>query len=219
MKTKHWIMIIAVIVIAFSFDKFMTSNNIDNLVASIENYSGEVDSFRLSNNALVKSNESLKLSTQSQIKSLTSKNDTLAKMIKNFKQVQNVTMITNNFLASGDSSKFNNAIPCDFAPFKDTISNKNYIIEQTISRTGTVIDKLFIPNEQKLVFGTKKVGLFKTQHFVDVNNSNELMVVSNIKNYTFVPKKQWYEKPIITGAIGFGLGFTANSILLQTLKR
>lgn len=213
MKNIHWIGIIAALLIIFSLDKCATGNRIDNLVDKISNYSGAVDSFRLSNNALVSSNESLKLETQEQMKSLASKNDTIQGMIKKFKQVQNITYITNNFSAAGDSSNFDKPIPCDFKPFPFTISTKSFTLEQTISNKGSKIDKLFVPNELKIVYGTKRKGLFKTEHYVDVNNSNEMMVASNIKNFTFSPKKKWFERPIVVGLIGAGAGFVGGLIV------
>ncbi len=218
MRTRYWLIVILAILLLFGADKYLTSSKMDKLLIDLANYNGNVDSLILSNNALVTSNKSLQLTTQNQMKEIAAKNDTVAKMIKKFKQVQNITYITNNFEAKGDSSDFNIPIPCDFKPFKDTISTPSYVLEQTISNKGTKVDRLFVPNEQKLVFGTKKKGLFRSEHYVDVNNSNDLMVASNIKNYTFVPTKRWFEKPLITGSIGFGVGFLANSIILQTLK-
>lgn len=213
MKNIHWIGIIAALLIIFSIDKCSTGSRIDNLIDKVANYDGAVDSFRLSNNALIASNESLKLETQEQIESLVAKNDTLSKMIKKFKQVQNVTNITNNFLASGDSANFDKPIPCDFKPFPFTISTKSFTLEQTISNKGSKIDKLFIPNEVKIVYGTKRKGLFKTEHYVDVNNSNEMITASNIKNFTFSPKKKWFERPIVVGLIGAGAGFVGGLIV------
>lgn len=219
MKTIYWLGIIAVIIIAAGIDKCSSVKNMEEISIALSKYTGEVKELKLSNNALISSNESMKLTTQKQMKEIAAQNETMRLMIKNFKQVQNVTYITNNFEAGGDSSEFNKPIPCDFKPFKDTMSTPNYTIEQTISRTGTKIDRLFVPNEQKLVFGTKKKGLFKTEHTVDVNNSNELMKVSNIKNYTFVPEKQWYEKWWVHSLFGAGVGSAGVIILNNAIKR
>lgn len=219
MKSIYWISIIAVIIILAGIDKCSSVKKMEDISIALANYTGEVKEMRLSNNALVASNKSLELITQDQMKEIAAKNDTVKQMIKKFKQVQNITYITNNFEASGDSSNFNKPIPCEFNPFKDTLSTPNYTLEQTVSRNGIKVDRLFIPNEQKLVFGTKRVGLFKTEHTVDVNNSNELMKVSNIKNYTFVPEKRWYEKWWVHSLLGVGVGSAGTIFLNNAIKR
>lgn len=219
MKTKYWLIIIGAILIIAGIDKCSSLKKMDEQAISIANYSGEVKKLTLSNGALVSSNKSLELTTQNQMKQIAAKDETVKLMIEKFKQVQNITYITNNFEAKGDSSNFNTPIPCDFKPFKDTMATKSFVLEQTISRNGTKIDKLFIPNEQKLVFGKKKTGLFKSEHTVDVNNSNELMQVSNIKNYTFVPEKLWYEKWWVHALAGATLGSAGVIAINNYLKR
>jgi hypothetical protein len=166
----------------------------DTLVADISKYSGEVTKLRLENGALVSSNKSLVVQSEEQLRSITSNlNDTIKKMIAGFKKLGGVTYITNNFEAKGDSVVFEKQIPCDFKPFKAVLSDSSYVLEQTISKEGAVVDRLFVPNNVSIVFGEKKVGFMKYEHFVDVNNSNQLMVASNIKNYNFTPSKKWHE--------------------------
>jgi len=219
MKTKYWLIIIGVIILAVSIDKCSTANKIDDMAINIANYNGVVDSFRTQQNALITSNNSLTLTTQKQMKEIAAKNDTVASMIKKFKQVQNITYVTNNFISSGDSANFDKPIPCDFKPFSFTISTKEFTLEQTISNKGSKIDKLFIPNEIKIVYGQKKTGLFKSEHSVAISNSNAMMTASDIKNYTFKPNKMWYERPVVTSLIGFGAGFLTNTAIRSIYSR
>jgi hypothetical protein len=177
----------------------------DDLVKNLATYTGEVTLLKLNNGALVSSNKTLSLNSEKQLKAMASSiNDTVKQMLKNFKKVSQFTYITNNFVASADSSKFAKEIPCDFKPFQASYSDSSYSLHQTISRTGFVVDSLKVPNKMALVFGQKKSGFLKRDNYVDINNSNPLMTASNIRNYSFTPEKKWWERTwvhVLGGAI------------------
>ena len=218
LKSNHipWI-ILLLVVLYFGWREYSHSKNEDKLVSDIAMYNGIVDTLTLQNGALITSNNTLTLHSEEQLKSIVSQlNDTIKLMVKKFKNLSSVTYITNNFEAGNDSSSFASAIPCDFKPFKARYSDSTYSIAQTIHRDRFVIDTLKVPNKTVLVFGKKKVGFMKYDNFVDINNSNPLMVASNIKNYTFTPEKKWHETRLANMAFG-ALIQTGISLGVRTL--
>ena len=202
-KSIPWI-ILLLVVIYFGWREYSHAKEVDKFVADLSKYDGVIEEITLSNGALVSSNNALAVNTQDQLKSIASQiNDTVAQMIKKFKRLSNVTYVTNNFEAGNDSSDFAKEIPCDFKPFSAMYSDSTYSIYQTIHKNKFVIDTLVVPNRMALVFGQKKTGFMKRENYVDINNSNPLMVASNIKNYTFTPQKKWYDTRLAN--IGFGV--------------
>jgi len=195
LKTLLPYIAVVVTIVLWQIDSCNKDNKYDSVFEKASSYKGEADTLRLKNGALVSSINTLKLQSEEQLKSIAGAlNDTIKQMMKKFKSVNNVTYITNNFLATGDSSNFDKEIPCDFKPFKARYSDSTYSLAQTIHKDKFVVDSLFVPNKTALVFGRKKAGFMKYDDFVDENNSNPLMLASNIKNYTFVPEKKWHEK-------------------------
>jgi hypothetical protein len=66
---------------------------------------------------------------------------------------------------------------------------------------------LFIPNNQTIVVGEKRVGLFKKEHRVEVTNSNPYLMTTNLGSYTITDKKKWWQHPLINFGIGLVGGY------------
>lgn len=166
----------------------------DNLVKDITTYSTVPKVEKLKNGSLVYTNTSLKIQSEKQLRTLAeSINDNVKQMLKNFKSVTNVTNITNEFYAGGDTVK--NNIPCDFKPFKARHgSDSTYKLVMTISKNYNTVDSLSIKDSLSLVFGRRKQGFMKYDHAVDINHSNPLMRTTNIRSYQYDPQKKWYER-------------------------
>ncbi len=195
-NTSPWILSV-ILVIALLFQSLKSQHDEDKLVHDIiSSYSDSVKYERLKNGALIATNTSLKLNSQKQIKEMASNlNDTIKEMLKKFKSVSNVTYVTNTFLARKDTIHYKQDIPCDFKPFKVRRgSDTSYKFVGTIGKDYFSIDSLSIKNKIAIVSGRKKIGFMKWDNGVDINNSNPLMITSNITSYQYVPVKKWYEK-------------------------
>ena len=207
-SNRNWIIFVAILIILFSIRECHNQNLTDNLVKNITNYSDTVKFEKLKNGALVSTNASLQLQTQDQLRTMASNiNDTVKQMLKKFKSLTNVTYVTNKFYAGGDTIRLETPIPCDFKPFKvrrGTDTDTSYKFVGTIGKDFFSIDTIGFKDHQTLVFGRKKTGFLKSDYVVDINHSNPYLVTTNIKDYKYTPKKEWYEKTwvhMVAGAI------------------
>lgn len=150
------------------------------------------------------------LETQAQMKELVASNDTLRKLVKEFKVVNSITKVkTETFIK--DSIQYK-PIPCDFAPFSITKKTNNYKLKGIISKDQFKIDSLIIPNEIQFIEGSRKIGLFKTEQQVMAVNSNPLVKTTQIQSLTVKYKKKWWEKP--GPWIGLGAAVTTGVFIL-----
>lgn len=141
------------------------------------------------------------LETQAQVKELIKNNDTLKKLVKEFKVVNSITNLkTETFVK--DSIQYRD-IPCDFKPIYRVKETPEYRLGLTISRSNTEVE-LTIPNTISFIEGKRKIGLFKTEQQIMAVNSNSLVQTKEIQSMTVKTKKKWFERPgpwILAGAI------------------
>lgn len=151
------------------------------------------------------------LETQSQMKQLVASNDTLRKIVKEFKVVNSITKIkTETFVK--DSIQYKD-IPCDFKPIYRIKETPEYRLALTISKSNTDVE-LKVPNEIQLIEGKRKTGLFKTEQQVMGVNSNKLVQTTEIQSLTVKAKKKWWERP----DTWFGLGAASATAVFILVK-
>lgn len=213
--SREDLLIILVVLIAlFAIREGCNQKNTNNLIKDIAAYSDSAKFEKLKNGALISTNTTLNLQSQAQIKALAASiNDTVAKMLKRFKSVNNVTYVTNTFLSGGDTIKNPVKIPCDFKPFKVGHTDSTYTFRGTVGQDFFIVDTVMVPNKIALVHGRKKVGFMRYDYVCDINNSNPLMVTTNIKSYVYKPEKKWYEKTWFHLGAGFAFGVLGNEII------
>lgn len=157
-------------------------------------------------------NSSIVLETKRQLEIMTANNDTLRKMIAQFKRVTSTTVI-NTITTIKDSIPFAVAIPCDFETVSFSKLDSNYSIYGSVDKNQLKIDSLQIPNEQTIVLGEKKKHLFKPSEFeLHVVNSNSLIKTNKIQSLVIKSPKKWYERPIVQFTVGMIAGYTLNNI-------
>ena len=210
-KNYIYLSIIIVILITFGIRECQYKNKTDTLISDISNYKGNVKIEKLKNQNLIYTNVALKVNSEKQLRELAANlNENIKQMLKNFKKVNNITYVTNEFNAGRDTLKNIINIPCDFKPFKVRHgSDSTYKLVMTIAKDYNSIDSLSIKDSLSLIFGRRKQGFMKYDYAVDINHSNRLMETTQIKTYQYIPEKKWYEKTwvhILTGLmIGGGI--------------
>jgi hypothetical protein len=203
---KTYIGVIILLVLALLFQSWRSQVREDNFVQKVITYSDLAQHYALKSGAQVATNTALSVSSQKQMNAFAASiNDTIAKIAKRFKTVQNITYATNQFYTGGDTIKLKDSIPCNFAAKKVRHSDSTYTATGTISPTYFSIDSVYVPNKIGLVSGRKKIGFMKHDYGVDITNSNPKMYTSNITSYQFVPEKKWYERTIVHIFVGAAL--------------
>jgi hypothetical protein len=167
-------------------------------------------------------NNATVLETQGQLKLLIASNDTLKKMVSEFKRVQS-TLVIKQETRIKDSIHFKegDSIPCDFPPVAVEKTTANYSFKGSITNKALFIDDLFIPNKQSIVLGDKKTSFWgNTERQVSVVNSNPLVSTGSIQNFTIKEKKKWWERPVIVAPLGFVAGTAiVKTIQILTIKK
>jgi hypothetical protein len=220
MKERNtYIIIIAFLVFMVVFITWRGNVRENNMVDQIVTSSDIAKEYSLKSGAIVASNTALVASTQTQMESFAkSLNDTIYKIVKKFKSVQNITYATSNFYTSKDTIRTVN-IPCDFKPFKVRRSDSTYNFTGTIAKDYFSVDSLYVPNKVSIVSGRKKTGFMKHDYTVDINNSNPLIRTSNISAYQYAPQKKWYERTWVHMLAGAAIYSGVQTTLTYTLKR
>lgn len=155
------------------------------------------------------------LETQDQIKILIASNDTLKKLVKDFKVVNSITKLKTETYVR-DSIQYKD-IPCDFKPITRVKETPEYRLELTIRNNGTDVG-LKIPNTIQFIEGSRKTGLFKTEQQVMAVNSNKLVQTLEIQSLTVKTKKKWWERPGPWVAVGIILDEAVRESVKQLVK-
>jgi hypothetical protein len=177
------------------------------LVADISGYKDSAKYYTMKVHGLevdVAYNKSLVFENDKQVKSyLSNMNDTIAKLVKKFKDIKSGTIINNYTTISGDTIKLKgDSIPCDFKAFKVRRDSVHYKFVGTIGKNFFSIDSLMIPDKTTLIIGRKKVGFLKYEERAELFHSNPLVRTTNIGNYEVIKRK----KRIGLGAsVGYGI--------------
>jgi hypothetical protein len=186
---------------------------VDNLVKNVATYSDSAKHYK-SKYGIVAFNQTLQFQNDKQLKAYLSQNDTLKKLLKSFKKVSAV--VTGKeivYIHDTVSIPFEVKIPCDFKPFQVKRDCTHYHFKGTIFPDKFNIDEISIPNKQTVVLGEKKTGLFKKEYRVEITNSNPFIITSNVGGYTVNPKKEWYQRPVVTFLIGAAVGSAASTAI------
>ncbi len=200
--------IIIGLVIFILINKGCNKRHTDSLVKDIATYSDSAKHYKIKSGVAVATNGVLKLDNENQLKYLIVKNDTIKKLLAQFKDVKTVIIHDGGFKFTHDTVRLTDTIPCDFNPIAFSQKKKHYKLFGTLTRTNLIIDTLVVPNTQTIVLGDKKSGflnLGKTTS-VDILNSNPYMQVNKISAYT-VKETKWLENWKVQIGIGFATGF------------
>lgn len=213
-KILNYLFISVFFVLLLLIQECRHNKDVSELVSDINTYKTEAKSYKNKFGKEVSYNKSLVFENEKLLKKYLKSNDTILESLKGFKTVNNYIKVK-EYITITDSIPFIKRIPYDFKPFRITRDSVYYNFVGTIAPTYFRIDTLFIPNEQSIVVGEKKIGVFKKEFRVEITNSNPLIKTTNIGSYTFKEKKKWYERPLVHLGAGIIIGLGLNKIDLN----
>lgn len=217
---RYIYVIVGLVVIAIFlllFQDCQHKNQVNSLVKDIATYSDSAEHYK-SKYGIVAFNQTLKFGSDEQLKSYLSNNDTLKDLLRKFKKLNSVTVVTQKIIIHDTVPVFfDKPIPCDFKPFaviKDSTRSKTkqFYFKGTIFPDKFTLDSILIPNKQTIVVGTKRINLFKKEERAEIVNSNGLIQVDKIGAYTVVNKKKWFQRPVPMLIGGIIIGGTAVTV-------
>lgn len=211
-KDKILYSVVAILVAILLLREGCNRENSNELIKNISEYKTEAEHYKGLNGVEIAQNKALMLETQEQMKSLLSKNDTLAQIMEKYKDLKSVTIINNTTKIYNDSIAYDSIrIPCNFKPFQVTRDSVDYKFYGTIAPEYFKIDSLIIPDEQSVVFGLRKMGFLKRKEYTtEVVHSNKLVRTNNIGQYSVKEKRK-----ILVISVGGGYGTSLTDIKLQ----
>lgn len=147
-----------------------------------------------------------KLSLQYELKDLKHENDTLRESVRKFKKP--LTIIQTKQVVKIDTLyiPFEKPINCDFTRLLEK-ETSYYMFKGKVDSLGFKIDNLTLFNNQTIVTGFKRQGLFKKPLLTtEITNTNPYVRQIEIKPIVIVYPQKIYEKWYITLPVGIALG-------------
>ena len=143
-----------------------------------------------------------------------SKDKSFQKLLKSFKKpvaaatVKTVTQIDTVFVPY--ETKID--LPVFELPFSKVA--KHYSIKGVSTNKGVGISEVSIPNTQNVVIGKKKIGWFKNEFRIEIENSNPLIMTTDLDGFSFRPKPKRFGLGVFVGystdlevVIGVGINY------------
>ena len=143
-----------------------------------------------------------------------SKDKSFQKLLKSFKKpvaaatVKTVTQIDTVFVPY--ETKID--LPVFELPFSKVA--KHYSIKGISTNKGVGISEVSIPNTQNVVIGKKKIGWFKNEYRIEIENSNPLITTTDLDGFSFRPKPKRFGLGVFVGystdlevVIGVGINY------------
>lgn len=137
------------------------------------------------------------------------KDERIAKLTKEFTTLKSVVKIEQEVKLVEVPIRYTDTIPCIFER-KFNLREKWYSIDGVSNQKGITISNLTLPNEQFVIVGEKRDGIFKPKYLsVDVVNTNPNFHTVNIttqviKVETPFYNKGWFRIAEMVGAFGLG---------------
>lgn len=193
-------LIAMIIFVLWQFDKCSLTRQISLNQTTIENYRDTaifLSEYTAKNTALKTDNINL----NSLARQLKKSNSKYADQIDYYKNISSITKIRTNISIDTIEFRFADTIPCVFER-PVIIDSPHYKINQLFTNKFARINLIEFPDEQLIVVGDKKGGLFKPSAFeISVTHNNPHVVTTGIQNYTLQPKMPMAE-------IGVGVGYS-----------
>lgn len=215
---RYLLATIVVLIMLFFFRECSLQKDKDDLFNQVLNYKDSAQQYKLKvkgHDVEVSYNRSLILENKKQLEAMVAKNDTLSALIEKFSTIRSTTIIKEYIKIDQDTLFLNQPIPCDFDPISISRDSLYYQFYGTIAPDYFSIDSLIIPNEQSIVIGEKRLGMFKgKEQRIEIVNSNPLMRTTNIGNFVIQENKKWYQRTWFKIGIGvLGGAIIGNQIL------
>lgn len=172
----------------------------------VEYYKNELGTVTATVQALTISKEQLE-------NDLEFKNDSIALLLKEFKNPKVITITKTITEIDSVQVPYDVLIPCEFKPVFGTYSkDKNITFDYVIRRSNFVLDNIEIPNTQTTITGIKKKWFLGREYqTTDITNSNPYIKTVEVKSYQVRYQKPFYDTRAFNLIVGAALGYYINS--------
>ena len=161
------------------------------------NYSDSIKTYKAKNGALVEYNKAIQLLADTKFDEV----EQLKKDLK-LKSVDVLVKYKSVFKYDTINHVFYEQLPCDEFTDSLTVDSTHFRFDAVLSNKFLKLYNIEVPNEQRIVIGEKKNGLFKANEYsVLVTNSNPNIKGESLKAYTFKPSPKWYNSVGFKGAV------------------
>lgn len=190
-KNRIWLAVAAVLLIIIGWERCNREIDISDDLRALQTYKDTVIHEKTKNGTLISRNKALKLSESSYkavLSELKGKSKKLKDQLSALRKIASATIIKTDTRIDTVEALFTDTIPC---VFERTISvdSAHYYLEANITQKKFRLNTFRIINEQNIVIGDRKPGLFKkSEHVVTVTNSNPYINVNGIQSYTIEPE-------------------------------
>lgn len=210
----HWIFAILILSILLFKSDLRRKRETVRYQDNISTLKDVVYTYKLKNGELASSKKALLVTNKELRKGIFIKDDSLKALLKKFKRVKAAVRIKTVVRIDTIEIPFDNPIETPFNR-SFSLSDPNYKIIGKVSNFGITIDKIDIPNTQRLVIGKRKVGFFKTRLEVSMTNSNTYLRVDDIESQVVTIKNNKFHVIVFVGVdytlnptFGLGIGYS-----------
>lgn len=186
-KNGIWILIILVLIFFLIGERSSKAKTINRYQSNLEILKDSIYSYKLRNDLLVTARQALHVDYNELVDQVFIKDDSLKLMIKKFKSVKSTVKIITNTEIKEIKIPFDKPVD-SFAAISFSSIDKFYTITGEVTNKAITIDKITIPNTQRIVIGKAKKSFFKRQYEVSVSNSNKLIQVNDIESQIVTEK-------------------------------
>ncbi|AKG94208.1 hypothetical protein AVT43_gp34 [Polaribacter phage P12002L] len=207
LKAKLFFFTISVILLVYFFNSISNKNEtIKRQESNIKALKDSTTYFKNKLGQTVATKLALQL-TEKELKEEIKNNESLKIALKKFKKPIAVIQTKQEVKIDTVFIKYKDTIPFVFRRF-ERVKKDYYTLDLLSTNKGNTVSNFKLKdNEQTFVIGDKKKSIFSDSELrLDITNSNPLFNQKEIKPIVVVYKKSWYENPLITIPIGFGLG-------------
>ena len=187
--------------------KYTATNNIESLTDSISHYKNK--------EGVWVAEKKLFQGTEKDLRQvIKSKDKSFQKLLKSFKKpvaaatIKTITKIDTVFIPY--ERKID--LPIFELPFNKV--TKHYSISGISTNKGVGVLDIIIPNTQNIVIGKKKIGWFKNEYRIEIENSNPLIKTTDLDGFSFRPKPKRFGLGVFVGyssdlevVIGVGVNY------------
>ena len=215
MKAEFKVNVAAIIILGVAVAFFFLlrgnqSNQADVYINSLEEYEFEFEKYKSEvDSAYITWQKALNISNES-LKAALANDSIQEELIAKYKKLSNVIKIETKFVH--DTIKV--SVPI-YIKDDTTVNLADNCFKADLSLTNGLItlSGLTINNTQDIVIGDRRTGLFNTDQYISIRNSNPCITVTGMQTYTIVYEKKWWENPLITVPIGAAIGLFGSQLI------
>lgn len=196
-------LIIAVLVLLL----FRQCRVTEDIYTFLENERQEVQVYKNKLGTLTNSVNASELSNKQLKELLSKKDDTLKKLMSEFKEVRNAVKIQEVVRIDSVFVPYEFDIDCEFKRFGKYDTDSHFKFDYSLNKTGFSLSNIEIPNTQTIITGTKRNWIFGKQYLTtDITNSNDYIKTKEVQSVVIPVSVEWYNNKWLYLGLGLSAG-------------